>query len=161
MQKTILALSFLSIASFAFAADVDGKWSAMTQGPRGEMGMIFDLKADDDQLTGTVSNEFMGESEITDGKVDGDKVSFKQELQRGNFTKTFAYEGTVSGDELKLTRTRVGGPSGGGPGARGKRGPGGGPGAGGRGGRGGGQGGQVRRGGGMGGPAELVTKRVE
>ena len=46
--------------------------------------------------------------EISNGKVDGDKVYFevKRTTQRGEtITK---YEGTVSGDELKLKITRPG-----------------------------------------------------
>ena len=87
------------------AADATGKWEAAIPSPRGEMILVFDLKAEGETLTGTVSNEIMGESEIVDGKIDGHAISFKQELERGPRSITFAYTGAIDGDEMELTRT--------------------------------------------------------
>ena len=131
------------------------------QGPGGEATWTFDLKADGDKLSGMVVNDFMGEMEIQDGKIDGDAVSFKQVMQRGDRSMTFVYTGKISGDEMELTRTMEGmgggrgkgGPGGGSPGAR-QGGPGG------PGGKGGGPGGG-RRGGGMGRETTFTAKRVE
>lgn len=90
-------------AAMAFAADVTGKWTAETQGQQGPQTMTFSLKADGSKLTGTVDAGRGGPAEITDGKVDGDKVSFKVTRKRQEQTFVTAYEGTVSGDELKLS----------------------------------------------------------
>lgn len=133
LAMTLTALAMASVQ--AIAADATGKWEAKIPGPRGEMAFVFDLNADGESLTGTISNEMMGESEITDGKVSGDEVSFKQVMERGDRKITFSYAGTVSGDEMTLTRTMEGM----GGGGRAKAGP---P-PGGRGGEGGG----TRRGG--------------
>ncbi len=161
------------------AAGVDGKWEATIEGPMGPMTMKFDLKADGDMLSGTIANEMMGESEIADGKIEGDKVSFVQVMRRGEREIRFKYEGTVSGDAMELTRSMdrpAGGAGqgqggggarrqrGGGQGQGGGRGPGSGnrgPGGGGRPGGGGqGQGGN-RGGGGMGRPVTFTAKRVQ
>ena len=42
------------------------------------------------------------DSEITDGKVDGDNISFKASRQMGDQTMTTEYTGTVSGDSINL-----------------------------------------------------------
>lgn len=141
------------------AAGVDGKWEAEIQSPRGATVVVFDLKSDGEALTGQLGNDMMGMSDIQDGKVSGDSVSFVQVTARGDFQMRFQYEGKVSGDEMELTRTMVR-PAGGGPGRR----PGGGARQGGgprpRGGQGGGQRPGGARGG-MGGPMTFTAKRVQ
>ena len=66
--------------------------------------MLFTLRQDGNQLTGTIegaSGGFFGGSDagipITDGKVDGKNVYFKA----GNNT----YSGTLEGDQIELQRT--------------------------------------------------------
>ncbi|MBI1352812.1 MAG: hypothetical protein GC160_00595 [Acidobacteria bacterium] len=157
-MKHLVTLSMTALALVAapvFAADASGKWEAKIEGPRGEMAFVFNLTADGETLTGTVSNEMMGESEISDGKVSGDEISFKQKLERGERTMTFAYKGKVNGDELELTRTVEGM----GGGKKGGMRPGGGQGGGQAGGQGGAGDGGPRRGG-MGREMTFVAKRI-
>ena len=146
-----LATALAAFALFTapgLAADPTGKWEATVSGPRGDMAYVFDLKADGEALSGVISNDFIGESEISDGNVSGDTVSFKQKMERGERVITFSYTGKVNGDEMELTRT-VEGMGGGGGRKDGPR-PGAGP---------GGPGGQ--RGGGMGREMTFTAKRVE
>jgi hypothetical protein len=100
---------FLLAAVAAFAADVNGKWVAKVPGRGGETReATFNLKADGNQLTGSVSTP-RGEINISDGKVDGDEISFQQVMEfNGNQVKLI-YKGKVSGDEIKFTRQREGG----------------------------------------------------
>ena len=156
------------------AASVDGKWEAEIESPRGATKVVFDLKSDGGTLTGSLGNDQMGMSEIQDGKVSGDSVSFVQVMTRGNMEIRVNYEGRVSGDEMELTRTMA--RPAGGPGGRGQGGgqrPGGGRGPGGQRPAGGGQrpagggqrpaGGQGGRpgGGGMGRAMTFVAKRIQ
>ena len=136
MRAFAIVLCALAPAAM-WAADVTGKWEAKTETPRGEMTMTFDLTVDGDTVTGTVGNDRMGETEIEDGKIDGDKISFKQVMTMGDRSMTVLYEGTFTDDTLTLERKmeRPGGGRGPGPGARGQ-GSAGGPGGGGRGPRG-------------------------
>ena len=162
ITRRIFSLSVMAAAAgtrVLRAAGVDGKWEASIESPMGAMAMTFDLKSDGEKLTGSVGNEMMGESEIQDGKISGDEVSFVQVMKRGDREMKFKYEGKLAGDELELTRSMDGG--GRGPGGGGERGPRGGgrPGGGGPGGPGGGRGG--RGGGGMGRPTTFTAKRVK
>ncbi len=148
------------------AAGVDGKWEAEVPGPQGVTQLQVNLAAEGDSLSGTISAGPMGESEIRDGKVSGDEVSFAQVIQRGNAEIRFEYAGKVTGDEMELTRTvrrppgmgrpGGGGPGGGGPGGQrqGGGGPGGGRPQGGPAGRRGGRGG-------MGRPQTITLRRVQ
>lgn len=99
----------LALAVCALAADVNGKWAAQVPGRQGNTQEVtFNLKADGSNLTGTMTTR-RGDVELKDGKVDGDKVSFSTVMaMQGNEVK-MKYAGTVSGDELKLTRVRDGG----------------------------------------------------
>ena len=53
-------------------------------------------------LTGTVSSP-RGESPISDGKVDGDNISFSVIRNFGGNEIKFLYKGKVSGNEIKFT----------------------------------------------------------
>jgi hypothetical protein len=91
----------LTSTALLFAADVNGKWTAtQTFGDRTiESTMTF--KAEGTKLTGTVSGR-RGDTEIQDGKIEGDNISFtvKRQTQKGDFTSN--YKGTVAGDEIKF-----------------------------------------------------------
>jgi hypothetical protein len=104
-----LALLALVMGTVAFAADVNGKWTASMPGRQGNtMEVTFNFKADGSTLTGTMSNP-RGETEIKDGKIDGDNISFSQTFSRGDNTMTIVYKGKVQGDTIEFTREMQGG----------------------------------------------------
>ncbi|NDJ12816.1 MAG: hypothetical protein EBY17_16725 [Acidobacteriia bacterium] len=111
MKTTILAVMALLCSSLAaFAADVTGKWTAEIPGGRGPQATTFTFKADGAKLEGTVANQ-RGETPITDGKVDGDKISFVQVMNvQGNEMK-MTYTGVVKGDSIEITREGGRGPA--------------------------------------------------
>ena len=151
----------LAMAMTAAAADVAGKWIAEQESPMGTQQTTFTFTVNGGTLTGTVSGGRGGDSEISEGKVDGDDISFAVVRTMGENEMKTLYKGKVSGNEIKFTVERQGGGQGGGgraggPGGGGMAGPGpGGPGAGpGPGGPGGSQGGQR-------GPQELIAKKAQ
>jgi hypothetical protein len=113
MRKISLVCLFalLALAAvMAFAADVNGKWVAQVPGRGGETrDVTFNFKADGDQLTGTVTTP-RGDSEISDGKINGDEISFTQVLEFNGNQMKLKYTGKVSGDEIKFTRQAKGRP---------------------------------------------------
>jgi hypothetical protein len=108
MKIRLLLLSCL-VAAVAFAADATGKWTYEMPGRGGQtqQGSIT-LKVDGANLTGTVGGP-RGDTEITNGKVDGDTVSFSvvREFQ-GNSMK-MNYVGKISGDTIQFKVARDGG----------------------------------------------------
>ena len=93
----------------AWGSDLNGKWVAQVQGQNGQTReTTFNFKVEGSKLTGTVSGR-QGDNPISDGTIKGDDVSFTVIANfNGNQVKSL-YKGKVSGDELKLTRTREGG----------------------------------------------------
>jgi opacity protein-like surface antigen len=103
-MKTIMAvLALLALALTASAADVAGTWKASMETPNGSMENTFVFKVDGSKLTGTASNQFMGDLPIADGKVEGDDLTFSVNANfNGNETK-LNYKGKVAGNEMKIT----------------------------------------------------------
>lgn len=91
----------------AFATDISGAWSGNLAGPDGGDGfpISFTFKQDGAKLTGTVKGPQGDPIEISEGRVDGDKVSFSVSFNGS----TFRHEGTISGEEIKLSMTSEGG----------------------------------------------------
>ncbi len=104
------AIVFLLLtAAAALAADVSGKWVAQVPGRGGQTReTTFNLKADGNTLTGTVTT-MRGEVPISEGKIDGDNISFAQVMEFNGNSVKLIYKGKISGDEIKFTREREGG----------------------------------------------------
>ncbi len=109
-MKTLLSvLMVLTLAAgLALAADVTGAWKASIPGRDGAtMETTFNLKADGSTLTGAVVTE-RGETAISDGKINGDSISFKVKREFNGNTMIMTYEGKVSGNQIQFKSTREG-----------------------------------------------------
>jgi hypothetical protein len=93
------------------AGNVTGTWKWSFTGQNGQTReTTAKLKQDGDKLTGTISGRQGGnDTEITDGKVKGDEVSFKVVRNFNGNTITSTYEGKVDGDTIKGKTTMTGG----------------------------------------------------
>ncbi len=70
--------------------------------PNGSSQQTYTLKADGDKLSGTVKSA-RGETEIQDGKVSGDDISFVVVRKFNDNEFRMQYTGKLDGDDLKLT----------------------------------------------------------
>ena len=106
MRKWILLfVAVLGLTLSAFGDEmVAGTWKGTLETPNGAQENTFVLKVDGEKLTGSITSQ-MGTMEISDGKVDGDKVSFAISTDFGLIN----YSGAVKGDEMKLTLSAGGG----------------------------------------------------
>jgi hypothetical protein len=102
-MKYRVALLSCALAVLAYAADATGKWTFETQGRNGPTTQALNLKQSGSDLTGTLAGGRGGEVQISDGKVDGDNVSFNVVREFQGNKITIKYTGTISGDEMKLT----------------------------------------------------------
>ena len=106
--KTLLC--GLLLAGVSMAADITGKWIATMPGRDGNTReVVYNLKADGATLTGTTTGMGGQEVKITDGKIEGDNVSFKTKVELNGNEMVMVYKGVVSGNEIKFTQTREGG----------------------------------------------------
>jgi len=98
----ILALA-LVLTIPAVAADIAGKWTASFDTQIGVQNYTYTFKVDGGKLTGTAESP-LGKTELTEGAVKGDEISFVENLDfQGNALK-IAYKGKIAGDEIKFTR---------------------------------------------------------
>jgi hypothetical protein len=92
-----------ALAMTASAADVAGTWKASIETPNGSFESTFVFKVDAGKVTGTVNSGPMGEAAISEGKLEGEDISFAiVQTYNGNEFK-ISYKGKVSGNEMKLT----------------------------------------------------------
>jgi hypothetical protein len=102
---SVLVLSALAL----MAADVTGKWAAEVQGRNGQTRNVsFAFKQDGSTLTGTMVGPMGREVAITNGKVDGDNLSFDVNMEFQGNAVTIHYTGTVEGDSIKMKSQREG-----------------------------------------------------
>ena len=115
-KQLLLSLSLLlTLITVAWAADVDGKWTAQIPGRQGNtQETTFTLKAEGEKLTGTMTGR-QGDVGISDGTIKGSAISFNVTRETPNGTFKLVYKGVLSGDEIKFTRTMEGGQGGGTP----------------------------------------------
>ena len=103
MKKLISLCALFALTTvMALAADVTGTWKGEAN-PNGKGGPpTFNLKQSGSALTG-VQTSGRGDVEISNGKVDGDKVYFEVTRDMGEKGKfTSKYSGTVSGSTMSL-----------------------------------------------------------
>ena len=94
-----LMMAFTAASAFA-ASDVTGTWTGKMVGPNGDsMQITFTFKQDGAVLTGTSSGPMGDPMTISEGKVDGDKLSFNVSFNG----MTIKHEGVIAGDTIKLT----------------------------------------------------------
>ncbi len=104
IRELFLFVALVGLLSLvATAAEIDGKWRAEFSTPNGQTRTTtFTFKADGDKLTGTVSGR-QSDTEITEGKISGDEISFVVVRSFGGEERKMQYKGKVAGDEIKMT----------------------------------------------------------
>ena len=109
------AIMALTLAGTAFGADINGKWKGTLDAGGMTVEQNFTFKVDAGKITGTMSDQFIGEVKITEGALKGDDIAFTasgKSEQMGDITLKFS--GKVTGaDEMKLAITFAGGGPGG------------------------------------------------
>ena len=104
MRKLLSLCALLLFAlspAIALGADINGTWTGAMKGPDGDANfqLSFTFKQDGTKFTGTVQGPQGDPLPITDGKIDGDKITFTVSFNG----MTINHEGTINGDEMKMT----------------------------------------------------------
>jgi len=108
MQRRIFlacAVLMTAMAGVALAADITGNWT----GSSDQFSLTFAFNQDGEKLTGNVIGPQGDPLPISDGKVQGDKVSFTVKVDMGGNSMKITHEGTIKGDEISLTTKVEGG----------------------------------------------------
>jgi hypothetical protein len=105
-RRKILGLitAALLVSAQVRAADISGTWTASFETQIGQQNYTYDFLVKDTTLTGKMKSN-LGEGEILDGKVEGDKVTFTEIFKFDGMDIRIIYTGKViSADEIKFTR---------------------------------------------------------
>ena len=103
----ILATITLGVSGSLNGANVTGKWKSEFDTRIGHLKYTYQFKADEEKLTGKALREREGEeteTEIKEGKLSGDDISFAELVKFQEQEIRIDYNGKVSGDEIRLTR---------------------------------------------------------
>ena len=99
---SVLALSV--VCAPVFAADISGKWTSEFDSPIGRQSYVYQFKVDGTTLTGTATQSERGTTEIKEGKVNGDEISFVELVKVEGNELRIEHKGKVAGDEIRLRR---------------------------------------------------------
>jgi len=87
------------------AADFNGTWTAAIDTQVGVQNYTFTFKVTGEKLTGRAKSAFANaDTEITEGVVKGDDISFVENLIYEGMPLKITYKGKITGDEIKFTR---------------------------------------------------------
>ena len=108
LKSTGLAAFALAFAVSGMAQNnITGKWKSQFDSQLGTQKYTFEFKMDGTNLVGKTVGEredATNDVAITNGKVDGDKISFAEPVKIQDNDVVVEYSGTIVGDELKLHR---------------------------------------------------------
>jgi hypothetical protein len=99
------------VAGIAFAADVSGTWTASFETQVGTQTYTYELHVQGNALTGKTKGNLTGENPISDGKVDGDKISFVEKATYQGMPLVFNYTGELKGEQIHFKRELMGFPA--------------------------------------------------
>jgi hypothetical protein len=107
MKKLIML--FVLFAITLSAADVTGTWKATAKSGSGTIKRTFIFKQDGARFTGKTISDKWGASDIKDGRIEGEDLSFTilVDIEFGRVKISFA--GKVQGDIIKMTAELDGG----------------------------------------------------
>jgi hypothetical protein len=113
MRKgVILAVLFLVGLVCVYAADITGKWTTSFDSQVGVQKYVFEFKVEGTKLTGTAISKVADAAEvktpITEGSVNGEDVTFVENLDYSGQALKITYKGKITGDEIKFTRDVAG-----------------------------------------------------
>jgi opacity protein-like surface antigen len=105
-SRLIATALALGLAAAAWAADITGTWTSKFDSQVGEQNYTFTFKVNGAQLTGKAASSLSGmTTDITEGKVQGDAVSFVENLNFQGMTLKITYTGKiVSDNEIRFSR---------------------------------------------------------
>jgi enterochelin esterase-like enzyme len=108
-MKIKTAVLTLSFPSLLLAADVTGIWKSEFDSQIGVQKYTYTLKQDGTNLTGKANSEIgeqKRETQLTEGKVDGEKISFVEMLDFQGNDLRITYTGKISTNANEINFTR-------------------------------------------------------
>lgn len=98
MKRGIISIliGFLFIKTLCFASVIDGRWVGNIEG---HFDVTVNIKNTNGKLTGTIHSD-LGEAPLTDGKIVGNDISFKEMTYKG--ISVSYVKGKLAGDKINI-----------------------------------------------------------
>lgn len=100
-RYAFLLAVFASLAAVLFGANVSGTWKS-SAGDNGRQ-FVFTLKSEGNSVTGTMLGMNGKQQPISDGKLDGENISFTVASEWQGQPVTLAVKGKVTGDQMRVS----------------------------------------------------------
>lgn len=103
-----VALMMVALTASMRAADLAGTWTAKFVTQVGDQEYTYTFTGTGGQIAGSAKSTLLGETKLSDIKVEGDKVTFVENGSFQDMPLRITYSGTFSSaDEIKFTRVVV------------------------------------------------------
>jgi hypothetical protein len=103
-----VALMMVALTASMHAADLAGTWTAKFVTEVGDQEYTYTFTGTGSQIAGSAKSTLLGETKLSDIKVEGDKVTFVENGSFQDMPLRITYSGTFSSaDEIKFTRVVV------------------------------------------------------
>ena len=106
-RLSMLATAAAFLAATAYAQTLAGTWTASFETQIGVQSYTFEFAIDGTTVTGTASSA-NGENEISEGTIEGNDISFVENMNYQGMPLRIVYTGTLEGDEIRFTRDVAG-----------------------------------------------------
>lgn len=104
VRRLMLVTSLTLLANVVSAQEITGRWNASVETAQGPFALVFEFVAEGSRLMGSMMNEFFGAIPISEGKIEGNTLSFKMAFEGApGAAMAINFTGEVIGDELTLT----------------------------------------------------------
>ena len=111
LSRALVFAALTGVAVVAFGADAGGTWTASFDTQVGKQEYTYTFQVTGAALTGTAKGNLVTDSVLSDGKVDGNKISFVEKGSYMGMPLVFNYTGELVGDEIKFKRELMGFPA--------------------------------------------------
>jgi len=103
-MRWILMVALTAMAALTLsAADIAGAWKGTVETQMGSMDLTLTFQGGAG-VAGELTSDMVS-GKISNGTLDGDRISFQVDTSYG----ALGFEGTVAGDQMKLTMTGTSG----------------------------------------------------
>jgi hypothetical protein len=108
MKRYVALTAVLIVMAWSVAvraADPSGRWAATFMTDVGEQAYTYEFVVKGTTLTGTAKGSLTGETKISDGKIDGDTITFVENAMYMGMPVVFTYTCKMtSADTIELSR---------------------------------------------------------
>jgi hypothetical protein len=106
--RLVVCVGVLTLAPALLAGNVSGIWTGQIVDRNGDpQDLSFRFSQNGDNLTGKMYGDNES-SAIADCKLAGNQITFSVTNELNGQSSKFIYTGTINGDEMQVTRERVG-----------------------------------------------------